>query len=132
VIVHQAYRFALDPSAAQQRALASHVGAARKAYDWGIGEVRAAMAVRELELCLCGEVRTELPGWSLSALRREWNRQKEVVAPWWRENSKEAYSSGLDALAQALAHWSQSRKGQRVGPRVGFPRFRKKSRTSPG
>jgi putative transposase len=126
--VHQAYRFALDPTAAQQRALASHCGAARFAFHWGLGVVRAAMAVRELELCMDGEVRTELVGSSLYALRREWNRQKEVVAPWWRENSKEAYSSGLAALAQALANWSQSRQGSRSGPRVGFPRFRKKSR----
>ncbi|HEY8415324.1 MAG TPA: hypothetical protein VIK99_06095, partial [Thermaerobacter sp.] len=46
---------------------------------------------------------------------------KHVVASWWRENSKEAYSSGLDALARALQNWSKSRKGERKGPRVGFP-----------
>ncbi len=39
MIVHQAYRFALDPTAAQQRALASHVGAARFASNWGLEPV---------------------------------------------------------------------------------------------
>jgi putative transposase len=126
VIMHRAYRYALDPTAAQRRVLASHVGAARFAFNWGLAEVRAAMAVRELELCLYGEVRTGLPGWSLYALRREWNAQKEVQAPWWRQNSKEACSSGLAALAQSLRNWSQSRKGERGGRRVGFPRFRKR------
>ena len=85
------------------------------------------MAVRDLELCLYGAVRTELVGWSLYALRREWNAQKQVQAPWWRDNSKEAYGSGLAALAEALRSWSQSRKGERAGRRVGFPRFRKRS-----
>ncbi len=44
----------------------------------------------------------------------------------WRENSKEAYSSGLAGLADALKSWSESKKGRRKGRRVGFPRFRKK------
>ena len=41
MIVHQAYRLALDPTAAQQRALASHVGAARFASNWGLEQVWA-------------------------------------------------------------------------------------------
>jgi putative transposase len=126
VIVHQAFRYALDPTASQRQSLASHCGAARFAFNWGLEQVRVAMAVRELELCMDGEVRTELPGWSLYALRREWNAEKEVQAPWWRENSKEAYSSGLAALAAALHNWSESRQGTRAGPPVGFPRFRKR------
>jgi hypothetical protein len=32
--VIQAYRFALDPTPRQRRALASHCGAARYAYNW--------------------------------------------------------------------------------------------------
>ncbi len=71
----------------------------------------------------------EVP-WTLPALRREWNRQKHVVAPWWRENSKEACSSGPDGLARALQNWSKSRRGERKDGRVGFPRFRKKGRKS--
>jgi putative transposase len=35
VKVRQAYRFALDPSPAQERALRSHAGAARFAWNWG-------------------------------------------------------------------------------------------------
>jgi IS605 OrfB family transposase len=72
----------------------------------------------------------EVP-WTLPALRREWNRAKHQVAPWWQANSKEAYSSGLDALARALANWSDSKHGKRKGPRVGFPRRKSKHRTRP-
>ncbi|MET7930821.1 helix-turn-helix domain-containing protein, partial [Streptomyces sp. NPDC005349] len=32
----QAYRFALDPNAVQERALHSHCGAARAAYNWAV------------------------------------------------------------------------------------------------
>jgi IS605 OrfB family transposase len=41
VIVNQAYRFALDPTPAQVRALASHAGASRKAFNWALGLVKA-------------------------------------------------------------------------------------------
>lgn len=63
--------------------------------------------------------------WTLPALRKEWNREKATAAPWWAENSKEAYSSGLDALARALEGFAKSRKGERGGS-VGFPRRKKK------
>jgi len=66
--------------------------------------------------------------WTLPSLRKAWNQAKGEVAPWWAENSKEAYSSGLDALARALANFSDSKKGRRAGRRAGFPRFKKKGR----
>lgn len=121
MIVHQAYRFALDPSPRAERLLASHVGARRFAFNWGLALVKERLEARRQ-----GED-VEVP-WTLPALRREWNRAKETVAPWWRENSKEAYSSGLAGLADALKNWSDSRKGRRNGRRVGFPRFKKKGR----
>jgi putative transposase len=62
--------------------------------------------------------------WSLARLRREWNRRKDDVAPWWAENSKESYNTGLDALARGLDAWSRSRRGERAGQRAGFPRFK--------
>jgi len=36
--VRQAYRFALEPAPAQERALRSHAGAARFAWNWGLAE----------------------------------------------------------------------------------------------
>ncbi|EUA17530.1 putative transposase family protein [Mycobacterium xenopi 4042] len=67
---------------------------------------------------------TPVLGWSLPALRRVWNQRKAWCAPWWGENSKEAYNTGLDALARGLEAWSKSRRGQRKGRAVGFPRFK--------
>jgi putative transposase len=37
----------------------------------------------------------------------------------------------LDALARALANWSDSKRGKRAGPRVGFPTFKAKHRARP-
>jgi putative transposase len=119
--VIQAYRFALDPTPAQRGALASHCGAARFAFNWGVALVKARLDARATD-----------PGvnvpWTLPSLRKEWNQAKCEVAPWWAENSKEAYSSGLDALARALKNFSESKAGRRAGRRVGFPRFKKKGR----
>src|SRR4029450_5115668 len=69
----------------------------------------------------------EVP-WSLYALRRAWNQARGEVAPWWAEHSKEAYNTGLDGLARAFKQFFDGRGSKRKGPRVGFPRFRKRGR----
>jgi putative transposase len=66
--------------------------------------------------------------WTLPALRRDWNRAKDQIAPWWAENSKEAYSSGLDGLARALKNWADSKHGRRKGRPMGFPHKKRKGR----
>lgn len=119
--VLQAYKFALDPSPAVERACRSHLGARRFAFNWGLALVKTRLDARAH-----GDP-VRVP-YTLAALRREWNRAKDGVAPWWRENSKEAYSAGLDGLGRALRNYFESRCGKRSGPRVGFPAFRKKSR----
>jgi putative transposase len=119
--VTQAFRFALDPSPRQRRALASHCGAARVAYNWGLALVKLRLDERR------SDPRVQVP-WSLPDLRLEWNRAKQEVAPWWGENSKEAYNSGLDGLARALKNWADAKNGRRKGRSVGFPRFKKKGR----
>jgi putative transposase len=139
VFVTQAYRFALDPTPEQQRALASHCGASRFAYNWGLALVKDRLEQRDrvraaayCELLDDAEVerlaRTVEVPWTLAELRREWNQAKQDRAPWWPENSKESYSSGLDALARALKSFSDSKQGRRRGARVGFPRFKHRGR----
>ena len=98
----QAYRFALDPTAGQARALASHCGAARNAFNEGLARVRRCLDQRAAERSygVPEDQLTEVP-WTLSALRRWWNANKNEIAPWWPQNSKEAYNSGLDAPARS-------------------------------
>jgi putative transposase len=133
----QAYRFEVDPNNHTRSAMASHAGAARFAYNWALALVKSRLAERERirESALCQGLShreadvmaasVSIP-WTLPALRREWNEAKDVVAPWWRENSKEAANTGLHALSCGLQAWSDSRWGKRKGPRVGFPVFKKR------
>ena len=122
----QAYRFALDPAPAQVRSFRSHAGGARKAHNTMLGLVKAVMDQRQAERSfgICEADLTPSLNWSLAGLRKEWNRRKDAAAPWWGENSKEAYNTGLDALARGLDAWSKSRKGERAGRPAGFPRFK--------
>ena len=119
----EAVKVALDPTPAQERLLLSHAGAARFAFNAGLAHVKAGI-----------EAGDKLD-WSFYSLVRWWNANKDTLAVnqatglvWWSQNSKEAYSMALRDLAQALSNWVKSRKGQRKGKRVGFPRFRTKNR----
>lgn len=109
------------PSDSERRNLVtSHLGAPRFAFNWGLARVKRDLDAKK-------ENSDHRPlGWSLAALRKEWNVQKDDVAPWWAENSKECYSAGLTDLAQALTNWSTSKSGTRKGKRVGFPNFQSK------
>ncbi len=122
----QAYRYALDPAPVQERAFRSHAGAARTAHNAMLGLVKAVMDQRAAERSYgIAEAGLTPPlSWSLAGLRKEWNRRKDEVAPWWAENSKEAYNTGLDALARGLDVWRKSRNGERAGKAIGFPKFK--------
>ncbi|MFE1954746.1 IS607 family element RNA-guided endonuclease TnpB [Streptomyces sp. NPDC059524] len=127
----QAYRFALDPNAAQERVLRSHCGAARAAYNWAVGWVTAPWWQRRAEASY-GVPDAELTGWrpwSLPALRKEFNVVKHTdprFADWWEENSKEAYNTGLANASAAFDNYAKSKNGKRKGARMGAPRFKSK------
>ncbi|ORX15991.1 transposase [Mycolicibacterium wolinskyi] len=124
----RAYRFALDPTPAQEQRLRSHCGAARFAYNHMLALVKANLDQRTAERTY-DIPETELTpalNWSFYSLRNQWNQIKGDVAPWWSENSKEAYANGIANLAAALSNWSTSRAGQRRGRAVRFPRFKTK------
>ena len=104
--------------------MVSHAGAARFAYNAVLAHVKEGMDSGEP------------PQWSHYALLRWWNANKDTLAVnrdtgvvWWNRNSKEAYNMGLYGLARGLSNWVKSRKGQRKGRRVGFPKFKSKNTT---
>ena len=121
----EAVKVALDPSPAQERRLLSHAGAARFAYNAALARVKAAIDAGEIL------------DWSYYSLLRWWNANKDSLAvgedgePWWKKNSKESYARALESLAKGLSNWSKSRRGDRKGRRVGFPKFKAKGRTAP-
>ena len=117
VVLRQAYRFALDPTAAQERALRSHAGAARFAYNWGLAKCQQ-------------RYRAERKWYSAGELHKIWNAQKKAdpALAWWAENSKCAYQEAFRNLDRALHDFTDSRKGKRKGKRLGFPRRKKKGK----
>ncbi|MEO3742465.1 IS607 family element RNA-guided endonuclease TnpB [Plantactinospora sp. B5E13] len=129
----QAYRFALDLTPGQERDVHAHAGAARVAYNWALARVKAVMDQRAAERSygVSEELLTPSLSWSLAGLRKAWNAAKPEVAPWWAGVSKEAFNTGLDALARGLKNWADSRTGARAGRPVGFPRFKSRRRTTP-
>ena len=127
-LVTRAMVFTLDPSPAEERLLRSYCGAARKAYNWALGEVTANLAAREAERAVAvpEDHMTPMLSWSAWSLSKRWNAVKDLEAPWWREVSMHAFRSGLTAAANALENWHESRTGKRKGRRMGFPRFKTK------
>ena len=117
VRVIQAHRFALDPSAAQERALRSHAGAARFGWNWALAKCHERYAA-------------EGKWYSAVDLHRLWNAQKKAdpALAWWAQNSKCAYQEAFRDLDRALRDFTASRKGGRKGRRLGFPRFKKRGR----
>ena len=104
--------------------MASHAGAARFAYNAGLAHVKEALENGEpADLSHYGLLRW----WNTNKDELAVNRDTGVV--WWNQNSKESYSMGLRSLAQGFSNWSKSRKGQRKGRRVGFPKFKSKNTT---
>jgi putative transposase len=119
-LVRQAYRFALDPTAAQAELLGSFVGASRFWFNAGLALVKERLDARER-----GE-EVSVP-WSYHQLCSEFRGDaiKDELAPWRREVPVGSYQAGLEACGRALQNFSQGRK---AGRRVGFPRFRVKGR----
>jgi putative transposase len=117
VKVRQAYKFALDQTPAEERGLWSHAGASRFAWNWGLAR--------------CKE-RYEAGGkwYSAAELHKLWNAEKKAdpSLAWWGKNSKCAYQEAFRDLERALREFVKSRKGQRKGKRLGFPKFKKRGK----
>ena len=113
----QAYKYALDPTPAQECALRSHVGASRFAWNWGLAK--------------CKE-RYEAEGkwYSAMDLHKLWNAGKKAdpALAWWSKNSKCAYQEAFRDLDRALREFIKSRKGERKGKKLGFPKFKKRGK----
>ncbi|NMM83434.1 transposase [Rhodococcus sp. SRB_17] len=129
--VIRAFVYVLDPTPDQATMLRSHCGAQRYAYNWALDQVQANLDQRTAERSydIPDSELTPSLSWSAYSLRKHWNTVKNAVAvnretgvPWWPENSKESYSSGIANCAAALSNWNAARTGKRQGT-MGFPRF---------
>jgi putative transposase len=115
--VLQAYRVALDPTPRQARGLFSHAGASRFAWNWGLARCQERYAA-------------EGKWYSGVDLHKMWNAAKKAdpALGWWAQNSKCVYQEAFRDLDRALGDYLRSKKGERRGRQLGFPRFKKRGR----
>jgi putative transposase len=113
MLVHQAFRYELAPTATQRIALSNHAGAARWAWNWGLAVRRKAWHRRRQSL-------------TAMDLHRLLCRLKRVPRyAWLYEVSKCAPQEALRDLDRAYANYW---RGHKQGRRVGRPRFKKRGR----
>ncbi len=115
--VLQACKFAVDHSPADERRFRSHAGASRFAWNWGLARCKERYAA-------------EKKWYSAAELHKLWNAEKKANPDlaWWPENSKCVYQEAFRNLERALKGFVKSKKGQRNGKRLGFPKRKKKGR----
>ncbi|WP_223258177.1 RNA-guided endonuclease InsQ/TnpB family protein [Thermogemmatispora tikiterensis] len=117
-LVVRGYKTELDLNNEQRTACLKHAGCARFAYNWGLArsqEVYRATGKRPNAL----------------QLHRALNALKKTDFPWMYEVSKCAPQEALRDLDRAFAHFFRRlelRKQGKLTGKLGFPRFRKKSR----
>jgi len=123
VEVTQSYRYRIAPTPEQERALWSCIGGSRFAYNHLLGLVQANWdQVRaENEASGDGSHVTEYVSTNHFGLLHLWNAVRDEAAPWWAENSAQAYNDAAMRLSRAFAN-------QRA-KRAGFPRFKKRRET---
>lgn len=135
-VAQAAFRFALEPTPAQERMFFSHAGAARTAYNWGVAQVAAALDARKAQVDAGVEPDVDVP--NHFDLCKQWTAHKDTYADapdgrgrtfaWVGENFVGTYQAALRDAAKAWSDFFASRRGDRAGRRLGRPRFKAKGR----
>ena len=138
------FRFTAEPDAEGAAAFCRHMGARRFAYNECRRAVVAALAAKRIDPA------TAVPwsGFSLINWFNTWKKSEaegrcfavdaqgcaelvDVGLSWRAEVCAQVFEEAAVDLGRALAAFSASKKGERKGARVGFPRPKKKGR-APG
>ncbi|WP_407674424.1 helix-turn-helix domain-containing protein [Nonomuraea glycinis] len=130
--VVQAYRFALDPTARQGAVLASHCGAVRVAFNWGLAQVRANLAQREAERS-CGIPEDRLPRpcrGRCTACVKAGIRSRTRWRRGGRATPRRPTPAGWPAWPTPWRTGVTPGRARVKGPKVGFPRFKTKRRAA--
>lgn len=104
--IHQAYRYAIDPTTEQVEHLRSHIGGARFCYNTLLGLVSANWeenrARKEAGEAVAKE---DYLGTSQIDLQRLWYSRRNELAPWWSANASSTYNYAHLHLARAFTNW---------------------------
>lgn len=92
-------QYALNPNKKQLEALSSHSGAARFTYNYALHKI-----YNNWEQVKNGEVEEYLKI-NLPVMRKLFNQEKDAIAPWWKENGKNAYDTGINNAVNAYQRY---------------------------
>jgi putative transposase len=138
---HTTFRFCLDPTVEQRDVLARHAGTSRFAFNECLRMVKTALTQRRSD----PDVVVPWTGFDLINAFNAWKKTEDagrvftvgndgvaqvVVTglPWRAEVCQQVFEEAAVDVSKGLKAWSDSRSGKRMGKRVGFPRFKKKTR----
>jgi putative transposase len=141
---HTTFRYCLDPTVEQHEVLCRYAGASRFAFNECLGLVKTALAQRKTD----SGVAVPWTGFDLINTFNAWKKTEaagrvfsvdaggvaEVVVTglsWRGHVNQQVFEEAAVDLGKGLKAWSDSRSGTRLGRRVGFPRFKKKTLTVP-
>lgn len=141
---HTTFRFCLDPTVEQCEVLARHAGASRFAFNQCLWMVKTALNQRHTD----SGVEVPWTGFDLINAFNTWKKtgaagrvftvdaagtvEATVTGLSWRTQvCQQVFEEAAVDLGKALRAWSDSRSGKRAGRRIGFPRFKKKTRQIP-
>ena len=141
---HTTFRFCMDPTAEQQRLLDRHAGASRFAFNQCLRMVKTALTARRTD----ADMEVPWSGFDLINAFNAWKKTQDagrvfvidaagtadvvVTGLAWRgQVYQQVFEEAAVDCGRGLAAWSDSRAGRRKGPRIGFPRFKKKTRAMP-
>lgn len=140
LVRHTTFRFCLNPTVEQHAALARHAGASRFAFNTSLRLVKHALTSKRSDPALVS--------WTGFDLINQFNAWKKTEAAgrviavdgsgaagvartglgWRTEVCQQVFEEAAVDLGRALAAFTASRKGERAGRRVGFPRLKRKGR----
>jgi putative transposase len=135
------FRFALDPTPAQEATLVRHAGASRFAYNECLRFVTDALAARRLD----PSVKVPWSGYDLINAFNTWKKSEEagrvfvvsgdgtvtrqVTGLAWRHTvCAQVFEEAAVDLGHALSAYSNGKQGTHSGRRVGFPGRKRKGR----
>ena len=111
--MQRAHKIRLNPTPEQEAYFRKAAGTARFVFNWGLKEVKQALSDgRQPEHVL--------------ALKKRFNAIKRDAFPWVYEVTKCAVEGGFVRLGAALRNYQASKRGERKGKRMGFPKFKSK------
>src|SRR5688572_11595684 len=111
----RAHLIRLNPTPEQALYFRKATGTARFIYNWGLAEIKRALHEgRQPE--------------SIFDLKARFNAIKRATFPWVYEVTKCAVEGAFRNLSAALSNFWKSRRGERKGKQIGFPKFKKKKR----